>query len=156
MSKIISTDNQVDKVVDKQTDNPGIEFTPVTQKSRVFSIPYTGPVYEPIPPIGLPNIVVATTEVIQVSNYPLLDGIYTKQSDPSLGTFFLRDDIGAYVWLNFSLNLIWTFQFIVNGEAVEEIEAISDPITTNPPLLPAEGWRTINNAPIPLQITAIG
>ena len=111
MKKIFNTDNQIDRVADRQIDSPAMNFTTITRRSRLFSVPYTGPVFESITPIGLPNITVATTEVIQISNYPLLNGIYTKGYDESIGTYFMRDDGEYYVYYFVAFTSNWRFVF---------------------------------------------
>jgi hypothetical protein len=155
MNKISSTDNQIDKVVDKQLDNPIIEFTPTTKKSRVFSIPYTGPVYEPIPPVGLPNIVVATAEVIEITNYELLNGIYIRIYDINFGYYYVREDAEYDIFWSFALGGVssnWSITFLGDYTTVATYVNIGNDI------LPAEGWfiEGVTYQPLPLQITAIG
>jgi hypothetical protein len=154
MKKISSTDNQVDRVIDRQLDSPSLNFTPVTKKSRVFSVPYVGPVAEPIPPINLPNIIVDDTEVIQLSNFPQFDGIYTKGDGTGfgIGWYFIRDDGEYYLWQNIDNGFRWQIESLLTFE----ILAVSPPAQPN--ILPAEGWDKTGfiSEPIPLQIRFLG
>lgn len=146
-----NVDNQIDHVIDKQLDMPDQVFTEITRKSRVFSIPYMGPIYEPLPLVGLPNINVATTEVVQVSNYPLLNGIYTKGFDENIGIYFIRDDGQYYFWCNLAVSLIWQFEELPAGEV------IADRLGHVLSSIPAEGWTIpATSQPIPLQISFLG
>lgn len=156
MIKIFNVDNQIDRVIDRQLDNPNMDFTAFTKKSRVFSIPYTGPVYEPLPTNGLPDIVVATTEIVQISNYSLLNGTYTKGYDIDLGYYFIRDDGQYYFWWNDGLGglqAVWQMESLSTYEIVAEVSR-----QNNADIIPAEGWHIPGGVaqPIPLQITFLG
>lgn len=151
MDNIFGTDNQIDLDIDRQLDDPILQLTPTTRKSRVFSIPYTGPIPTPIPPVGLPNINVATTQVIEVTNYSVLNGLYTKGYDPSIGNYFLRDDFGYYVWWNPAGGAGYEqWQF----ESLSTYQIIATRTFNSSITLPAEGWleESFLTPPIPLQI----
>ena len=156
MNTIFNVDNQIDRVIDRQLDRTDMAFSTITRRSRVFSIPYTGPVYEPLPTNGLPDIVVATTEIVQISNYSLLNGTYTKGYDINLGYYFIRDDGQYYFWWNNGLGgpqAIWQVESLSTYEIVAEV---SQP--NNGDIIPAEGWYIPGAVaqPIPLQITFLG
>jgi|688.fasta_scaffold335533_2 hypothetical protein len=156
MNTIFNVDNQIDRVIDRQLDRTDMEFTAITKRSRVFVIPYTGPVYAPLPIVGLPNITLATTEVVQVSNYSLLNGTYTKGYDIDLGYYFIRDDGQYYFWWNSGLGgtqAVWQMESLSTYEIVAEV---SQP--NNGDIIPAEGWYIPGAVaqPIPLQITFLG
>ena len=154
MNTIFNVDNQIDRVIDRQLDRTNMEFTPITRRSRVFVLPYTGPAYAPLPIVGLPNITVATTEVVQVSNYSLLNGTYTKGYDIDLGYYFIRDDGQYYFWFNRFFNPKWQF------ESLSTYEIVADYLQGVSSTIPAEGWDALDSnlvsQPIPLQITFLG
>lgn len=152
--KFFNVDNQIDHVIDRQIDRPDMSFAPITRRSRVFNIPYTGPVYEPLPTNGLSDIVVATTEVVQISNYLLLNGTYTKGYDINIGYYFIRDDGQYYFWWNNAIGGVWQMESLPTYEIVAEV---SQP-NNGADIIPAEGWYMPGavTQPIPLQIIFLG
>lgn len=109
--------------------------------------------------INYPNIEAATTEVVQVIDYPQLNGIYTKGYDENIGIYFIRDDGEYYFWDNDILgatlpDYLWRFESLITNNII-----VNSPWINNQDLLiPSQGWRLLdfNSTLTPLKIIKLG
>jgi hypothetical protein len=130
---IINIDNQIDNIIDNIIDL-NIENN-ITSSSLIF-------------PSGPINVL--ATEIIQITNYPLLNGIYTRGFQQDIGYYYIKDDY--YLWKSFG-NPYWAITDLITNDDKFISEDSDDGL-----LLPTTNWVDIFNTSIkiPIIITAIG
>ena len=99
---------------------------------------------------SLPSIVIAETDVIEIKNFPLGNGVYTKGFDENIGYYYIRDDGNYYVWKNYAVQK-WAFASLTNDLIL--CDANEDPSV----FIPNSEWRfTSDNSMAPLKLLGVG
>jgi hypothetical protein len=124
-----------DSNIDNQIDNSIEIKNPISRRS--------------IP--SIPPIDVLSTEFIEITNYPLLNGVYRRGFDTNSGYFYVRIDSAYYFWISPANNL-WTIFNLQTSGAEYASEDSQDNLT-----LPKSNWYVVSepNNKIPIVITKI-
>jgi hypothetical protein len=99
---------------------------------------------------SLPSIVIAETDIIEITNFPLGNGVYTKGFEEGIGYYYIRDDGNYYLWVNYVLQK-WAFASLTNDLIL--CDANEDPNI----FIPNSEWRfTLDSSIAPLKLLGVG
>lgn len=131
---ISDSDGNIDNQIDNQIDNSIEIKTPIS-----ISIP------------SVPPIDILSTNFIEVTNFPLLNGLYRREYAININYYYLRIDSLYYFWKPSDNN----FWLISNSETFTNEFKSED--SEDSFILPTTNWYEIANPEnkIPITITAI-
>jgi hypothetical protein len=134
---ISDSDSNIDNQIDNQIDNSIEIKNPIPISIR--SIP------------SIPPIDVLSTNFIEVTNFPLLDGVYSREVETSSSYFYIRLDSAYYFWRSSTTNLWTIFSADTFGGEYTSEDSQSNLI------LPTTNWYEVSNPEniIPIIITEI-
>lgn len=132
---ISNADNNIDNQIDNTIDNQ-VEQKLKNNISKSFASS---------------GIDVLSADFIEVTNYPLLNGVYRREFNTSSGYFYVKIDSGYYFWIS-PENNFWKI-FNLNTSGAEYASEDS----TNGLVIPTTNWYQISEPSniIPIVITVI-